>query len=354
MRVLDVPAIGRLRCVLLVMLTITVQASLAHANPIDFSLQAGMPLAQVVAPAASGRLVLVAHNSEAAPAPATTNGFVISAAQVANEYIVTVDQPQMCQLPVFASDSFGLRRISFSSEPLEPGADLTCSYAIARKAASRSDLVITLCRPGDFIDCIFRYIAFGTLPDLSLHVVPTEQPAFGSLETTVRVTASNPSASATGDVIVATDCAEFVPGALFGPTPFDIDNDFPGACPTAEDNLACDNFTGQIFESKGFHIGSIPAQGEVSCLLKLRFRHPLTEPVSLGLQFIESFVPYAAGGIGFDANTGNDRALAGAAPSGTLTPTPAPLDARAYAWLALLLGIVGARSAIVHARARTE
>ncbi|MEO7323541.1 MAG: hypothetical protein ABIW82_01795 [Dokdonella sp.] len=352
MRVLAFSAIRPLRYILLAVLAMAMQTlSAQEASGISFSLQPDMPLTQVVAPAASGQLVLIAHNNEETPARAAISGFVFSAAEVADEYVFTTDQRQKCDLPTIALDSaYGLQRISFASEPIAPGADMTCSYSIARKATSRSDFVFTLCGPGEFVDCLFRYLAFGTLPDLGLRVAPIEPPRAGSLETIVSVIASNPGSHPTSDIVVATDCAEFYAGAVFGPVAFDIDNDFPGACPTAEDNLGCLNFTGQEFESKGFHLGSIPAHGEASCLLKLRFRHPLTESVSLGLQFLGNFVQYAEGGAGFDANTGNDRALASAAPSASLTPIPTPIDRPAYALLALLLGVIGATTKKARAR----
>lgn len=182
------------------------------------------------------------------------------------------------------------------------------------------------------------------LPDKRARVEPTESPRANSLETIVCVIASNSGDDATSDLAVASECAEYIPGAQFGPAPFDIDNDFPGACPSAEDNLGCGNFTGQEFESKGFHVGELPARGEASWLLRLRFRGALTQPVSLGLQSLGNFVPYAGGGAGDDADTDNDRALAGASPNGASMRVSTPVCLLADALLVFLLGMEGAFS----------
>jgi len=311
---------------------------------VSFSISPDMAFSQQIVPGATGHLILTAHNEEATSSLAGISGIVFSNADVFSEYVFVADQPALCNQPALATDEYGTD-VQFSGGPIEPGADLTCDYTMMRSMSSRNDLVFSLCRPGDFIDCIFRPFSFGTLPDLSLRADAIAPVSIGSLEATFRVTAFNPSPNAVAATSIGTDCAEFFVGGMLT-APFDIDNDFPDACPTSEESLPCANFTGQDATSKGFRIGPIPANGTASCLLRAHFWQPLSQPLSFGLQYVGPFAMYVLGGAGYDSDTLNDRGVMQASPSANGdAPMGVPIGYMTYALLTALIGAMGLLSA---------
>jgi hypothetical protein len=308
-----------------------------------FAVSPDTALAQRIAPGGSGRLTLTAHNDQANSAVAWSFGLLFSDIATFSEYSFVADQPTVCNPPVVTPQTYW-NELDISSSPIAPGADVTCSYTMTRSQTSRSDLVFSLCPTAELV-CFYPWFFVGTLPDRSLQAEPTTPASIGSRSLTFRVTASNPSPHEIAATSIGTDCAEFFVGGTLT-APFDVENDFPGACPTSDESVLCANFTGQDAISKGFRIGPIPAGGTASCLLRARFWQPLSRPLSLGLQYVAPWVPDETGGIGYDPDTSNDRAVLDAGPTGTGdAPMGVPIDDRAYALLLVVIGTAGSIAA---------
>jgi len=305
-----------------------------------FTVSPNTSLAQRIDPRASGRLTLTAHNDQPDPAVAWSSGLLFSDIGTFSEYTFIADQPTACNPPVVTPQTYW-NELDISSSPIAPGMDVTCSYTITRSQASRSDLVFSLCSTADFF-CLYPWFFLGTLPDRSLQAEPIASATIGSESSTFRVTASNPSPNEIAAASIGTDCAEFFVGGTLT-APFDVENDFPGACPASDEAVSCANFAGQAATSKGFRIGPIPAGGTASCLLRARFWQPLSRPLSLGLQYVASWVPDEAGGISYDPDTANDRTVLDVTPVDLGDTTmKAPIDDRTYALLLLVVGTAGA------------
>ena len=291
--------------------------------------------------------------------PGTANLLVAmnGSASVRAGYIIVSTSPSNCADPsIDGYESFGI--LSFGVRLLQPGEQQVCSYRITRLPGSRSDLNLGAC--GFFgttvnpFSCAYflktkrgTWVA-GTLPDVALRAVPTAAIPNGALEATLRIIATNPGDREVLAKGMETVCAEFG-GGIFGPSPFNIDNDFPGACPTAPGQAGCGNFTGQHFSSKAFSMGPIPASGEASCLLHLRFLNPLIAPVALGFSFQSDTLPFSDGAFGIDPNPANELTSLTAGPQAIEVPT-----AQWFALLALGLGLLLAASVVLRRRANSS
>lgn len=220
---------------------------------------------------------------------------------------------------------------------LNVGEARTCSYRIDRTASSRDDLGFRLCSfEVDWVNCYRHQLNIGNLPDTALRVERVGPAAPGSSATLFRLRATNPSAHAISSRIATTACREFS-GGIFDTTPYLIDTDFPGSCPTALGEI-CLNFTGQNFDAVGFELGPIPAQGTNSCLIKLVPRpDPPPSWFNLGpyvtpMYFRDDQVSLADGGLAFDPDIASDQTTMGAPESHSV-----PISAGAMGLLAILM-----------------
>lgn len=298
-----------------------------------FSFEPSIPRAQAIAPGAEGTLSVTVRNNTTGSGFAAIHGRINPDPAVLAEYAFESDTPDRC-LPADIVTQLGYPSIRLRLGPLVPGATQTCNYRVRRAAASRNDLRFSLCGPlSSFPHCDYNF-HFGTLPALRFQAAQVGQVEPGAATAMVRLTIDNPGPRAVLRRTLTTACAEFG-GGLFAPAPFEVETDFAGGCPRAEFGEICLNFTGQNFDSRAFAPGPIPAGGSTSCLVRLRFTAPLTQPVSLAMHFHEEVVPFADGGIGYDPGSDLPTAPFGAAPA-----TAVPTGRTGLAILALLLALV--------------
>jgi hypothetical protein len=261
-----------------------------------------------IEPGAEGRLVFDVRTFTAGPA--TVSGFLSGERAWFDEYVFEPLPPSQCAAPVVTMPGV-LERVEFDVGPLDAGATVRCAYRVVRRADSRHDTAFHLCPPGQFPVCGLT-VQVGTLPDLALAAVPADGSGL------VRVSVTNHSARDVTDVTLETDCTEF-DGGFFDPAPFDVVGDVPDGCPIAAAKSGCLNFTGQVFDTRAFAVGPVPAGGTRSCLLRLA---PFTDgraaartSLPIGLRgawsLFGTLVPLDGDASGFDASAGNNRAVLG-------------------------------------------
>ncbi|UXI70363.1 hypothetical protein [Tahibacter amnicola] len=297
---------------------------------------------QPIPPGGEGRLTFTVLAAPAQFGTATTAGFFESPPEGLSEYTFVPENPALCQPPTLSPTPYSLQSLSFRVGPIAAGGSASCAYRVQRAATSRQDLKFHICANTSlFCNALFRY---GTLPDVAVRITQSAMIP-NSLDGTVQVTVSNRSSRAISAARVATDCVEFG-GGIFDPAPFEIDADFPGACPRNALNMGCLNFTGQNYSSQGFSVGPIPAQGEASCLLRLRHINANTIGRTVDLMLATDALLFADGGVGYDANVLNDRT-----PMGVVTSVALPIGRGASVLTLVLLGLVGAWGVRRHIRA---
>lgn len=229
----------------------------------------------------------------------------------------------------------------------------TCTYQVRRLPGSR-DLRLQVCEREFDIQCVafgWDGLTVGDVPDFAIRVEPVAPAPRGATSALVRVVATNPTPWPVLTRPVGTECAEFGGGVQTSGAPFEIENDFPGACATESQSpvTGCINFGGQNFSSRNYQLGTIAPGGEVSCLLRLRLAQPLQGPVALALQAGDS-VTYADTGVGYDVNRANHIVPLGVAPPSFAASVPV-LD---RAWAATLAAGLFALAAIVLVRRRAR
>ncbi len=299
-----------------------------------FSFAPSVPRAQAIAPGGEGTLGVSVRNNSAGSGFAAIHGRIGPDPAALAEYVFESDTPDRC-LPADIVTQLGYPSIRLRLGPLAPGETQACTYRVRRAPTSRNDLRFSLCGPlSSFPHCEYNF-HFGTLPRLSFQVAQVEPVEPGAATALVRLTVDNPGSRAVLRRNLTTQCSEFG-GGLFAPAPFEVETDFAGACPRAEFGEACLNFTGQNFDSRAFEPGPIPAGGSASCLVRLRFTAPLTQPVSLQMHFKDEVVPFVDGGTGYDPGSNLANAPFGAAPTSAV-----PLDRAGLALMALLLALAG-------------
>jgi hypothetical protein len=136
----------------------------------------------------------------------------------------------------------------------------------------------------------------------------------------VRLEMSNPGPAEVSSRVVATECREFEPGLLFL-TAFTIEAGFEGACEQLPDD-GCVNFTGTNYDMSRFRLGPAPADGEASCLLKLRPRadEDIRSPEPVAISFEDANMTLPGGGQATDPNPANDAASLSLGRTGPLVP----------------------------------
>lgn len=304
-------------------------------------------ITRTLRPGESATLVFSVENLDVEAGVADPGGWYVGDAIPQAEYVIDSGTPARCGAmtstpPAYASAG----RLRFSVGPLDVGESITCTYRVTRALGSINDLKLSFC-PNMFLglNCLLipigDYLA-GTLPDLALRSTQVGYLPTGAAEGKLRITGTNLSDRDVAEQNIATDCTEFGFG-VFNPSPFEIDNNFPGACPSGSYARLCFNFTGMNFSSRNFLVGPIPAHGEASCDLHLRFRHPLTGPLSLGIGYYlyGDFVQFADGGIGFDTNTANSMTTLTAAPGAPYVAATVPTASRIGLLVLALLLIAG-------------
>lgn len=264
----------------------------------------------VLAPGQSGTFAIPVHNISSSSTTLVLQGSYFGPAPVHSEYVFLPANDARCAIPQLGN---GRSRVVVGA--LAAGETLECRWPVTRSAGSRNDLAFGICTDLASTEYCGEFAHIGWVPDVSLTTHPVGVAREGDTEVTVRVSARNRSDTATAARRIQTECAEFSAPAT-GAVPFDVANDFAGACPTAPLENGCMNFTGTLFERREFFIGPILAGQETSCLLKLRLRAPLTRDVSLALHFEDFRTPLAEGGIAYDAEASNDSTRIGAAVGG--------------------------------------
>lgn len=232
-------------------------------------------------------------------------------------------------------------QLRFNIGPLAAGESLRCDWRVNRAATSINDLEFGLCSSATTWFLCNQRIYMGSLPDISLRSDPAETVALGATSALVRLTARNGSTHRVASRVVTTECFEFN-GESDVRGPFLIENNFPGACPSASESELCGSFTGQNNQSVGLQLGPIEDGSEASCLVRLRFHEPLSQALWVETYFLDDEMILANGGRGFDPNRENNRAQLAAAPSGNVA-NPLPLAPPALVLISILLAAAAAR-----------
>lgn len=243
-------------------------------------------------------------------------------------------------------------RFVFSS--LASQETVTCRTTVTRSVTSRNDLILFYCGyienscPPNFggYSSFVPFLYMGNLPDTALtSSIVTVQP--GATTAIVDMQVSNPASRAIASRVFRTECTEFNGTGLIAP-PFQIENDFPGACTS-------DTSTGQCGGSgtatqKAYVSGPIPANSAATCKLRLRFTSPLTSNQSLVMRLAGTTLEFVDG-IGFDVNAANDETRFGATAAGSAVFTPVPaLNGFALLVLAVLLAVFASRRRLLRRR----
>ena len=294
----------------------------------------GVPRVQPITPGGEGTLSFTVHNNSPDNGYAAIYGRIEPDPAALSEYEFVANAPQRC-LPPDIATQLNHPSLRLRAGPLAPGTSQTCTYRVRRSAASRNDLRFRLCGPLSSFPYCATVFHLGTLPELSFRVTQEAPVGPGATNALVRLTVENHAGRDVLRRILTTGCSEFG-GGIFAPAPFEVETGFPGACTPAEYGEACLNFTGQNFSSRAFAPGPIAAGGSTSCLVRLRFRVPLQQAVSLPMHFHQELVEFVDGGVGYAPGSDVDAQGFGAAPS-----LPVPLGRGAMALAVLLLAVVG-------------
>ncbi len=316
---------------------------LAHADAsAQFPDPVGLPdgTAVRIAPGANAVFTFDVRNASTFTQAVNVAGMLRGAPGSFGEYAFVSESGPRCAAPVLYGTGDSVR---FEVGPLDAGESQRCVYRVTRRVDSINDLMFGACVGTSSPWLCARDVFIGSLPDMQLIAEPAEPVAPGAMSALVRLTARNPLGPDALARSVTTACEEFEFG-MSVPFPFDLENDFPGACPTSDHREMCFNFTGQNFDSRGFLIGPTAAGGEASCLIRLRYREPISRPFDLAMYFTDDIVERADGGRAFDPDRANGVVRVGAAPGGIGTPDAAalPLSPIAAMLLAALIGLVAA------------
>ncbi|MEO6076833.1 MAG: hypothetical protein ABIP56_08525 [Dokdonella sp.] len=218
---------------------------------------------------------------------------------------------------------------------------VTCRITVTRAPTSRNDLLLFYC-PFVEYSCPPEFTGYsnfapilnmGDLPDVALASSIVTVPP-GSTTAIVDIKVTNPSNRTISRTFFGTECAEFNGTGLVAP-PFQIENDFAGACTSSTSSEQC--YGGSATATQKLYVSEpVPANGAATCKLRLRFTSPLTSPQSL-LMRTRTVVQFEDG-IGYDLNPVNNETRFGAAPAELAVFVPVPtLSSLALLVLAVLL-----------------
>ena len=333
-----------LRLFVLLMLLTAAQAARAQTSiPHEVGYPAYIARAQPIAPGASGVFAISARNIGGSVGNATVSAKTRSPVGTAAGYQFVPRNPTLCAAPVVNPIASTYERIDFPVGPIGIGETVTCEYTLTRAPGMAHDLAFNVCYfdddagPFGIEFCVQSYV-YGSLPDLSLSAEPVAPILPGDSEALIRVRLTNPSNFDVAARIATTECREFQ-GGLFGPTAFDVETGFAGSCTLAQ-GLGCANFTGQAFMSYGFELAPVAARSSTSCLLRLRFRAPASQPAAERLFLLDDRVLLAGGGAAVDPDAGNDDALLGLLAVGSTAPIPLSRSALALMLVALMVSAI--------------
>ena len=252
------------------------------------------------------------------------------------DYLFEAEPGSRCNLTV--------NPLALTVSGLALGETLICRTGVTRAPTSLSDLKIGFCTFGNcntpflFSDLLFA----GTLPDMALASTFAATP-IGASTALVRLTASNAGSRAIPTQLVETQCLTIGGVGPVPLSPFVIENNFASACPTVAIPQRCINVYGQDVIIHGYSIGPIPAGGSASCELRLRFRQPLTAPVSIAMSLPSRTFTNPDGTVEFDPDVTNNTTRIGAAPAAAYEYVPVPALGRDA--LLLLAGLLVAAAA---------
>ena len=239
-----------------------------------------------------------------------------------------------CLLPGRTSTDIFAFRWNFRVE-LEAGETKRCTYPVTRNAASLATVRFFPCVGQNVTGSVacsspFPLLIIGTLTDVAFSLSPISELAPGATETMVKVTVRNLSDVDIGSFKLATSCVT----TPWNELPYSLEADFPDACPLVEPNPGCRYDTGFGVPLPLFNwlvgVSPTPAQGESSCLVRMRFRQPLITQVVDTLElrrpqqdrFPPIPLPQPAYAQGRDVNASNDGPRPFGAVPFVATPVP--------------------------------
>ena len=231
--------------------------------------------------------------------------------------------------------------------PIATGETITCSYRIERAIDALDDLHFRLC--GSHEQGCHKEYAIGSLPQMRLHVEQVHPVAVGARSALVRLRVDNLSQWTVPQRDVATSCHEYT-GGMGSSWPFEIRNDFEGACVSGPSD-SCLNFMGFNDFSYRFALGPFLPGESRSCLLRLEFPVPVERSANAAVYFRDHRVIRDDGAIGIGGlgyYTGWQVLGAEVKPAAIPAPVQVPLDRSTL--LALVLLLLGC-AALAFARA---
>lgn len=267
------------------------------------------------------------------------------------QWIIEPLEPASCGFPAQLE---GLQ-IEFPVE-FDVTQTLRCTYRVTRAATTYWDGYLMLCtgiQPQSFLGCSTpALIPFGSLPDIGITATPITPPASGSGDVVIRIDVSNAASVPTGAAELFTECRQrngTDPATIL---PFQLETGFPGACP-AVIMSGCSPEPPLVLSWWKVTIPSIPAQGSMSCLVRLRPRQPFTASIDdhFSLWVGKPHRPVHAiplvysgaspgTGMGYDMNSANNIAAFTVAPvAAPSLPVP---TAGWRGWLALAVLLTSA------------
>lgn len=243
--------------------------------------------------------------------------------------------------------------------PVALGAGETkrCTYPVTRPASSL--------RAARFYPCIGQNVSgsevcnniqpqlvIGSLTDIAFSVSPIAELPVGATEAIVKITVRNLSDVDVGSFKLATACT----GTPWSQLPYTLDTDFPGACPLIQPNPGCTYDWQFGVPPPVFNwlvgVSPTPANGESSCLVRIRFRQPLTAQVVDTLElrrpqhdrFPPIPLPQPAYADGRDVNSSNDGRTPFGAIAFVATPVPSANLTALTALAMTLVALAGLRN----------
>jgi hypothetical protein len=299
-----------------------------------------------VAPGGSGEFAFEIRDVGGTGVTGSVGGTLEVPGPVFEQYRFTSLDAASCALPV-VQPFLSAPVVRFAFAPVPPGGTRTCRYRVDRAAGGVGDLGFNTCllRSEFTFPYCWRVARIGSLPDLELALDTIG--AGNAAGTLVRLRLVNRSTMDVESRVASTGCHEFGFGS-FGPTAFDIDSAFPGGCPRA-DGALCLNFTGQLFDSRAFRLGPVPAGGSASCLVRV-VPWPGGGADRVPLALYTDRVQLPGGVLAFDPRRERESVEIGLGLAGALPVPVGPTAAVILGWVLMLAGAVHLRRRMPRAR----